>query len=190
MVSIAPEGLGHDLLELGFDLIDGLAGGESGAVADPEDVRVDSEGFGTEGGVEDDVGSLAADARKFLEKFPISRHLAAEALDQRARERDHIFGLSVEQTDAFDRASERFFAQIDHLRRCFDAFEQVAGSDVDACIGRLCRKHDRDQQLIDIAEFKLGRRRRIGLRKPAEEFEHLRAVQAFVPWEPITSRIE
>ena len=61
MVRIAAEGLGHDLLEPGLDLVDGLAGRESGAVADAEDVGVDRKRLLAERGVEDHVGSLAAD---------------------------------------------------------------------------------------------------------------------------------
>jgi len=66
VVGVAAEGLGDDLLELRFDLLDTLAGGEDGAVADTEAMGVDGEGLLAEGGVEDDVGGLAADAGKFL----------------------------------------------------------------------------------------------------------------------------
>jgi hypothetical protein len=45
MVRVAPEGLRHDLLELGFDLVDRLAGRETGTIADAEDVRVDGKCF-------------------------------------------------------------------------------------------------------------------------------------------------
>jgi hypothetical protein len=41
VVRVAAEGLGHDLVEPGFDLIGCLARGEAGAVAHTEDVRVD-----------------------------------------------------------------------------------------------------------------------------------------------------
>ena len=66
MVSVAAEELGHDFLELGFDLVDVLAGCEAGAVADAEDVSVDGEGFLAERGIENDVRGLAADAGEFL----------------------------------------------------------------------------------------------------------------------------
>ena len=82
---VAAERLRNDLFELGLDLIDRLPGREARAVADSEDVRVDRERLLAERGVEDDVGGLAADAWKFLEMFSISRHLAAEPVDQRLR---------------------------------------------------------------------------------------------------------
>jgi hypothetical protein len=72
------------------------------------------------------------------------------------------------------------------LPRRFDAFEEVAGRKVHARVGRLGRQNDRDQQLIDVAIFKLGRRRGIGLGKPAEEFENLGSGHEAA----ITSRIE
>ena len=62
MVRVAAERLRDDLLELGLDLVDRLARREAGAVADAEDVRVDGERLLAEGGVEDDVGGLSADA--------------------------------------------------------------------------------------------------------------------------------
>jgi hypothetical protein len=112
VVGVAAKRLWHDLLELGLDDVDVLAGREAGAVADPEDVGVDGEGFLTERGVEDDVGGLAADARKFLELFSISGDPGTEPIDQGLREGDDVFRLGIEQTDGFDRVSERFFAQI------------------------------------------------------------------------------
>jgi hypothetical protein len=186
MVRVAAERLWHDLLKLGLDDIDGLARREAGAVANPEDVRVDGEGFLTERGVEDDVGGLAADARKLLKLFSIPRHLRTKAIDQSPREGDDVFRLGVEQTDGFDRVSERFFAQIEHLLRRFDPFEELARRKVHARVGRLGRQDDGDQQLIDVAVLKLGRRRGIGLGEPAKEFENLGPGHD----RAITSRIE
>ena len=73
MVRVAAEGLRDDLLELGLDLVDRLAGREAGAVADAEDVGVDREGLLAEGGVEHDVGGLAADAGQRLQLFAGAR---------------------------------------------------------------------------------------------------------------------
>ena len=59
---VAAERLRYDLFELGFDVLGGLAGREAGAVANAEDVRVDSKGFLAEGGIEDDICGLAANS--------------------------------------------------------------------------------------------------------------------------------
>ena len=83
MVSVAPEGLGDDLLQLRFDLIDVLPRSEAGSVADPEDVRVDRERLFAESGVEDDVGGLAADPGKLLQLFTGTGYSAAIFVDQR-----------------------------------------------------------------------------------------------------------
>ena len=82
MVGVAPEGLRDDLLELGFNLVDRLAGREAGAVADPKDVGVDREGLLAEGRVEHDVGGLAADAGQLHQRVAVVRHLAAMVVDQ------------------------------------------------------------------------------------------------------------
>ena len=135
MMSVAAEGLGDDLFEPGFHFVDVLAGREAGAVAHSEDVGVDRESLLAESGVEDDIGGLAADAGELLQQFARSRHLAAEAVDQRLAERDDVPGLGVEQTDGFDRVSQQLLAQIDHLARLFDPFEQRARGDIDAGVG-------------------------------------------------------
>ena len=82
MVRLAAEGLRHDPLELGFDFVDSLAGCEASAVAHTEDVGVDRERFLTERGVKHDIGGLAADCWKFLQRLTRTRHLAAMIVDQ------------------------------------------------------------------------------------------------------------
>ena len=63
MVGVAAEGLRHNLLELGFDLIDSLAGCQAGAVADTKDVGVDGKCFLAERCVEDNIRRLAPNPR-------------------------------------------------------------------------------------------------------------------------------
>ena len=60
------EGLGDALFELFFDRRHRLALGEACAVAQPEDMGIDSESLGPEGAVHHDIGSLAPDARAGL----------------------------------------------------------------------------------------------------------------------------
>jgi len=50
--------------------------------------------------------------------------------------------------------------------------EQRPAGDIDAGIGCLGRQDNRNQQLIGIAGFQLGRGRRIVLRQAPEEFEN------------------
>jgi len=153
---VAAERLRHDLFELCFDFIDVLARRQAGAVTDAEHVRVDGERLFAERGVEHDISRLAADAGKFLELFPGTRHLAAVLVDQRLAERDDVLRLGVEQANGLDCFAQPFFAEIDHLARRFDAFEQRSRGDIDAGVGRLGGEHDRDEQSVGIVVLELG----------------------------------
>ena len=83
MMRVAAEWPGHDFLKLGFDLVDRLTRSEAGAIADAEHVRVDGERLLAKRGIHHDVGSLAPNARQFLQQFARTWHLAAVLLDQR-----------------------------------------------------------------------------------------------------------
>ena len=80
---VAPERAGARLVQLQFDRERVLAARQAGAVADAEDVGVDREGLVPEGGVEHDVGGLAADAGQRLQRGAVVGHLAAMVADQR-----------------------------------------------------------------------------------------------------------
>ena len=189
VVRIAAEGLGDDLLKPGLDLVDGLAGREPGPVADPEDVGVDREGFLAERGVEDDIGGLAPDAGKGLQLLAGSWDLAAMTVDERLAQGDDVLRLGVEKANRLDCVSKIVLAKIDHLLRRLDVLEEWTAGDVDADVRRLGGQYDGDQQLVGIGRFELGRRRRIRLGQPTEEFENLVAGHAQFPW-AMTSRIE
>ena len=99
---VAAEGLGDDLLELGFDLVDSLSGCKARAVADPKYVRVDGERFLPKRSVENDVRGFAPNPRQRLQLFAGARHLAAILIDQRMAKADDVLRLSVEQADGLD----------------------------------------------------------------------------------------
>ena len=134
---VAAEGLGHDLVEFALDFVDVLAGSEASAVADAEDMRVDSERFLAERGVEHDICGFAADSGKRLQLLAGAGDFATMPIDQSLAERDDVLRLGVEQADRLDRVAKMFFPEINHLLRSFDAFEERAGCDIDACIRRL-----------------------------------------------------
>jgi len=176
VVGVAAEGLRDDLFEPRLDVVDRLPRREARAVADAKDMRVDRESLHPERGVEHDIRGLAADAGQRLQLFARSGHLAVMAVDQRLTERDDVFRLGVEQADGFDRVAQGVFPKGDHLSRRLDVFEERAASNVDAGVGRLGGQDHRDQQLVRIARFELGRRGRIRFGEPAEELEHLVAL--------------
>jgi len=78
---VAAEGLRDDLLELGLNLVDILAGCEAGAVADAEDMRIDRKGFLAERCIQDNIRRLAPDAWKSLQLFPSTGDVAAVVVD-------------------------------------------------------------------------------------------------------------
>ena len=186
VVRVAPEGLGNQLFELGFDCVRGLVWSKAGAVADPEDVSVDGECFVAPGGVENDIGGLAPDAGQGFELFARARDLATVIVDQRLAECDDVLGLGVEQADRLDRVAQRIFAKLDHLLRCLHLGEDGPAGDIHADVGRLSGKNHGDEQRVWVGIFEFGRRRRIGFGEPPEEFEHLPPVHRL----PITSCIE
>ena len=51
--------------------------GEARAIANAEDMRVDSKGFGAKGRVHHNIGSFAAHTGQAFQNIPVSRHLAA-----------------------------------------------------------------------------------------------------------------
>ena len=66
-----------------------------------------------------------------------------------------------------------FSADVDHLLRSGEAPKKLASGLVHADIGRLRAQSDCHHQLIRVPELQLRLRRRIVLRKAAEELENL-----------------
>lgn len=62
MVGILQESGRHGSQQPSLDLQGRLAGGEAGAVADPENVGIHRDGGLSEGGIEHHIGGLATDA--------------------------------------------------------------------------------------------------------------------------------
>ena len=106
-----------------------------------------------------------------------SRHLAAELLDQDARQRDHVLGLHVIEADGLDVVLEPALAELQHLLRRVGDLEQGLGRLVDGDVGRLRREHHRDQQGVGIDVVELAARIGIGLRQRGVEFLDLLRLQ-------------
>ena len=115
MVRVAAKGLRHDLVELRFNLVHGLAWCEPGAIADTEDVGVDCKSFFAKGGIEHDIGGLPADARQSLQLVTRAWHLALMIVDEGLRQGDDVFRLGIEQPDGLNRLAQPVLAKSDHL---------------------------------------------------------------------------
>ena len=168
-----PERRRRLLLQLLLHRQHGLPRRQPGAVADPENMRVDREGLRAKGTVHHDIGGLAPDPGQLDQLVAVRRHRAIIVGDQHLRQRDHVFGLGVVEADRLDMLLQSLEPQIDHLLRCLHLGEQPAGRLVDADIGRLRRQRHRDHQLIGVAIGKLGLRRRIVGGEARVEFENI-----------------
>ena len=70
MVGAALEPVGDHRVQPHLDRFRGSAGGQAGAVGQPEHMRIDRDRRLAEGLVEDDIGGLAADAGQCLQRRP------------------------------------------------------------------------------------------------------------------------
>jgi hypothetical protein len=93
---VSPEWLRYDLLQLCFHVVGSLSRRKAGAIADPENMRVDSECLLAERRVEDHVRRLTTDARKGLQVLARAWHFTVVSIDQRPRKRDHVLRLGIE----------------------------------------------------------------------------------------------
>ena len=73
---------GHELHEFLFYLQHRLARGDAGAVADPENMRINRHGGLTESGIEHYVRGFATHARQCFQSFTSLWHFAAVVLNQ------------------------------------------------------------------------------------------------------------
>jgi hypothetical protein len=120
-------------------------------------MRVHRKSLLAECGVENDVRCLTTHPGKLLQFLARSRDLASVIVDQRSAERDDVLRFRVEQAYRLDRLAKRFLTEVHHLLRRLDVLEERFGRDVHACVCRLRRKHNGDEQLIRVVGFELGR---------------------------------
>src|SRR5262245_63606518 len=85
------------LLQFRFDLKRRVAGGNSSAVTNTENVCIDGDGGFSERDIKHDIGSLAANARQRLQCLARARHLPAMLGDELACQCKYVFGLHVKQ---------------------------------------------------------------------------------------------
>ena len=106
--------IGDDPLESLLDLGWIAARREPGAVRHPEDMGIDGDGRLTEGDVEDDIGRLSPHARKFLQRRPVVRHLAAMLRDELPRQGGEVARLAAIETDRLDVCGDLLLAECCH----------------------------------------------------------------------------
>ena len=160
----------NDFLKPAFDVKRRLTGRQGYAVRDAENMRIDGDHGFAESDIQDHIGCLAANAGKRFERFAVCRNLAPKILDEPLRQGDDVLCLGAVKADRLDHAAELFLADGKHFFRAVGEGKKRARGLVDAGIGRLRRKHDRNEKSkrIDIVEFAF--RVRIGGFEAAENF--------------------
>lgn len=139
-----------------FDLVRIFARGETCSVRNPKDVRIDGNSGLPKGFVQNDVCSLAADARQAHELVTRLRDFAAKLINDHLAERDDILGLVAPKPDGFDVTFDAFKAERQHLLRRIRDLEQPFGGFVHADIRGLRGERDRHDQRIRVHEVELG----------------------------------
>src|SRR5690606_26430856 len=132
------------------------AGCQPGAVADTEQMRVHRDGGLPEPDIEHHIGRLAADAGQGLERLPIRRHLAAMLLEQDPAEGKDVLRFAAIKPDRADQLGNAFNPERHHGGGRGGQLEQVPRRLVHPDIGRLGRKHHRDQEREGIAVVELA----------------------------------
>ncbi len=164
----------HHLLQFGFDLKRGLAGGHPGAVADAENMRIDRNCRFAESNVEHDIRGFAANAGKRFQRIARARHVPFILGKEPLRQRNDIFSLGTKKADGLDQFADAILPKRHHFLWRVSKRKQRRRRPVDARISRLSREHHRDQQCEWIAVLKLAFWLWIGGLEAAERFLDLR----------------
>jgi hypothetical protein len=113
------------------------AGGDAGAVAEPEDVGVNGHRVFAKGDVQHHVGGLAANARQSFQCRAVVRNLAIVFVEQLLGQRDDVARFALPQADGADVFRDAIDAQSHHGRGVGGVGEQFDGCLVHRHVGRL-----------------------------------------------------
>jgi len=147
MVGVLQERAGHAAQQFPLHLQGRFAGGDAGAVTDPEDVGVHRYRGLSKGGIEHHVGGLAADAGQPLQRLAVRGDLALMVFEQDSTGLDDISGLAVEQPDGSDVVLETLLPQGEDGLRGVGQWEELGGDPVHHLVGSLSGEDNRHQEL-------------------------------------------
>ena len=146
------------VLDCTLDCIDILAGRDPRAVADTEDVRVDSLRRMTPPHVQDDIGGFSSDARQGLQGGSGGGNFTVILVDKDAREPHDVLGLVAIEPDGPDVFDEAGLTEIQHLLWRVRDLEEFACGLVYArirCLGGKGHGHDK-RVGVDVLQFAFG----------------------------------
>ena len=120
--------------------------GNAGAVADAENMRVDSHSGLPECGVQHHVGGFAANAREAFKCFPVCWYFTVVLISQNFRGLHKVFCLRPKQTNCFD-----VFLNTGNTKRCDCCWrichgKQFSCGNVHAFVGGLCTQQNSSQK--------------------------------------------
>ena len=141
-----------------FHLVGGVVAlaDETEAVADAEDVGVDSHCGLAEGYGLDDVGRLAAHAWQQEQLVHVGGHLAAVALNKHFCHFCQMAGFGIGVGHTLDILVDFFRLGLCHRVSIGELAEEAGCHEVDALVGTLCTEDDGDEQLEHAAELEFG----------------------------------
>ena len=91
--------------------------GDTGTIGNPENMRIHGNGWFAEGGIQDNVGSFAADSGQAFEFGPGARDLAREFPLEYVARGDDVFRLGVVQANGANVFFQTLRAESEHGRR-------------------------------------------------------------------------
>ncbi len=162
-----------------LDRVHILAGADTRAVADAEDMRIHRLRRLPPPHVQHHIGGLAPDTGQGLQRGAGIGNFAAIILDQNTAQLDDILGLLAEQADGLDMLGQTLFAQIQHLLRRVGDFEQFARGLVDTRIGRLRRQRHGDDQSVDVHMLQLALGFGVGCLKTRKDLSDRVVIELF-----------
>lgn len=146
-------GLGDEVLgNVGDESLFGLEGslgvfGQTDAIADTEDMGVDSHCCLIPHHGEHHIGSLTTDARQTHQLVDVARQFATKLVDYESCSVDKVTGFVVGEGDAFDVVEDFFGCGCCQVFRLGISVKEGGCDDVDTLVGALSREDYCQQQM-------------------------------------------
>ncbi len=159
----------HALEQLLFHFQRCFSGGQTGAVADAEDVRVHRHGRLTKTDIEHHIGRLAAHAGQGFQRFARAGYFTVELLHQNAAGLHQVLGLAAVQANGLDVALQSFQPQVQNGLRGVGNRKEFARGFVHPHVRGLGRQQYGCEQLKVAAVLQFGARLGVGFAQGGEE---------------------
>ena len=133
-----------------------FSAGHSGSVGNPENVRVNCDGWLAKGCIEDNIGCFSPNTRQCFQTFPIVRNFSVVFFQQDFAGFDDVGRFRIVEADRADVSLQLVLSQIQHAAWSIGEDKEFSGGLVYTDIGGLCGEHDGGQKFERVFVFKLG----------------------------------